>query len=701
MLGGAGKAIGAGILGFITFKTGEEVIAAADPREAGKIVGVTFKDVLLISAGAKASQKILRTKNPAEITKARENALESERLKRLGLGKKSKIETVGVIEETQIRKDIIRNIDDENLIKLVKKSSIGKVKRFNVKTKKFDERIILRSTARVDGFGRETTITFRQTKTGRLLKPRVLITDLKSGESLLLRPATPRELKTFEVGGIRVQEIDRLKIEKVLLGKGSVKVAEVKFDDKTIRLLEKKGIVFQIGGRGRGTLSTADLQRLGKTPLVIKNIKPIPVAKLSSIELQALQKGKGITLEAGISEQIPKPLDIKVKKIRPIKSFADEIESLVKPKKVPAPKIKKIPPTKVVEVTKPLMVGGEGIQVSRLKDIPAITPESLGFTEQIITIPGLPTQPTPVFIPKGLPKGVLLPSVTAAPIEIQTSAEIDKTITRLRQEQELKLKERTKLVSVTPTALDLLGVSQLTKQQQRQQQKQLQKLLVRPRLTQRQLQQPVQISDVAQTFRTAEPPPEPPKIIIPPSVRGIEEPIKPMVAKQPGFWPKAQPINTKKFVKLTKVPVTQRQAEDIAAFLVDNSLSTNWRIEKANRFAKQPKIDIPTGYFDNTRTKWRDFKIRKGEKIPTPNSYIERKGLPRLDTFAEINNIQLLRALKQLQTTSSVRRKQVKKLRGGRKKVITLKDLQKQQPQQQKAFKEEDLFAPIEFPSIF
>ncbi len=258
-------------------------------------------------------------------------------------------------------------------------------------------------------------------------------------------------------------------------------------------------------------------------------------------------------------------------------------------------------------------------------------------------------------------------------------------------------------------------------QSQREKQKQLEKQIQVPRLKQPQrLAQPQpqaqiteqmlrQIPKQIQPPRQAQPqiPRQPQKVK--PKIKLIPIPLlipefdkKPLaIAKQPGFWPKAQPINTKKFVKLTKVPVTQQQAEDIAAFLVDNSLSTNWRIEKANRFAKQPKIDIPTGYFDNTRFKWRDFKIRKGEKIPTPNSYIERKGLPRLDTFAEINNIQLLRALKQLQTTSSVRRKQVKKLRGEKRKVITLKDLQKQQPQQQQQIKEEDLFAPIEFPSVF
>ena len=128
-------------------------------------------------------------------------------------------------------------------------------------------------------------------------------------------------------------------------------------------------------------------------------------------------------------------------------------------------------------------------------------------------------------------------------------------------------------------------------------------------------------------------------------VKAIKEEIK--------YWKNNKPQGSRKLVKLNKKPVSKRQAKSLMAFFVDRSLSARGRISKAKGKIKKSRLGIPSNYFDLNRRKFREFKIRKGKPIFTPNRFIERRG-KRLDTQSERKNIKLAALL-------SRKRKQVSK----------------------------------------
>ncbi len=90
-----------------------------------------------------------------------------------------------------------------------------------------------------------------------------------------------------------------------------------------------------------------------------------------------------------------------------------------------------------------------------------------------------------------------------------------------------------------------------------------------------------------------------------------------------------------KFIKINKKPLTKGQAQDLSSDIVDRSLANTLKIRRANAEAKKPNFNIKRGYFDKTRNKFRDFRIRKGKKIALKTTYIEKRGKPRLDTLSE------------------------------------------------------------------
>ena len=66
------------------------------------------------------------------------------------------------------------------------------------------------------------------------------------------------------------------------------------------------------------------------------------------------------------------------------------------------------------------------------------------------------------------------------------------------------------------------------------------------------------------------------------------------------------------------------------------------------------------GFFEKEKGKFRDFTIRKGRRIPTPNQYIEKRRF-RLDSPTEIRNIQAAkrRAPTKKRRTKSPRKKRL------------------------------------------
>jgi len=178
----------------------------------------------------------------------------------------------------------------------------------------------------------------------------------------------------------------------------------------------------------------------------------------------------------------------------------------------------------------------------------------------------------------------------------------------------------------------------------------------------------------------SQPPTKPPKKIPPPFFptkvprrkpfeppkRPVKIPFKPTKIKRlvgpppkkPGYFTFYK--RRGKFIKINKSPITKIQSLNLGADVADHSLANTFFIKSTRRKARPPKLLIRSNYFQITRGKFRDFKIRKGKKIPLKNKFIERRGKPRLDTIQEVNRIQADRYIKGLRKQKLKRLKPVK-----------------------------------------
>lgn len=116
--------------------------------------------------------------------------------------------------------------------------------------------------------------------------------------------------------------------------------------------------------------------------------------------------------------------------------------------------------------------------------------------------------------------------------------------------------------------------------------------------------------------------------------------VKPKLKKRQAYNAFAKPQGKKNFVKLNQVPLAKEKAKDTMAFFVDKSLSASGKIRTTKGKPKPASLKIPSNYFGATKNKFREFKIRKGKKIATPNDFIEKRGF-RLDSVGEKKSINL------------------------------------------------------------
>lgn len=147
--------------------------------------------------------------------------------------------------------------------------------------------------------------------------------------------------------------------------------------------------------------------------------------------------------------------------------------------------------------------------------------------------------------------------------------------------------------------------------------------------------------------------------ILPPPI--IKKKKKVAILRQQGYNVLGKPIRQKGYVTINKVPLTKKQAKSLGAYMIDTSLSTNFEIEKARKLAKEPKLVFPKNYFNKVKGKLRGFRIRKGQRIPLKDKWIERKGIARLDTPQEIKKITLLKRISDVEKKSRLKKKIKKK----------------------------------------
>ncbi len=120
-----------------------------------------------------------------------------------------------------------------------------------------------------------------------------------------------------------------------------------------------------------------------------------------------------------------------------------------------------------------------------------------------------------------------------------------------------------------------------------------------------------------------------------------------------------------KLVKINKVPLSKKRAEDLRNYISDTSLSRTARIKITRGKPQNPKLKIPRGYGRKTSFKFRKFKIRKGKRIKLKIGKVIEKSRHLLDTKQEKEGITLRRRMAQLRKPLKkkvIKRKAVKRI---------------------------------------
>lgn len=127
-----------------------------------------------------------------------------------------------------------------------------------------------------------------------------------------------------------------------------------------------------------------------------------------------------------------------------------------------------------------------------------------------------------------------------------------------------------------------------------------------------------------------------------------------------------------KMVKTNKLPLSDSDSKDRLAYLVDNSTNVTAKRIKAGKATKLGKITSKEkGAFK--KAKLRNYKIVKGKRVSLKNTYIERKGKPRINTRGEKQGLSAAKVLAQLKP----KKKTVKKKTKVRQRVVKRKKITK------------------------
>ncbi len=180
-----------------------------------------------------------------------------------------------------------------------------------------------------------------------------------------------------------------------------------------------------------------------------------------------------------------------------------------------------------------------------------------------------------------------------------------------------------------------------------------------------------------------------PPVTVPRIILRIEKKRKkkPKKKKKRGYDVYARPLKKvkkgkkPKLIKINKVPLSKRKAEDLRNWISDQSLARTSQIKPVFRKPEKPKLKVPRKYSVKTKRKFRTYKIVKGKRKPLKKGkVIEKKGY-LLDTISEKKKITLKRRIAQLEKQSKIKRKYPK-----RKimRVVKRKPIRRITPQQRK-----------------
>ncbi len=111
-----------------------------------------------------------------------------------------------------------------------------------------------------------------------------------------------------------------------------------------------------------------------------------------------------------------------------------------------------------------------------------------------------------------------------------------------------------------------------------------------------------------------------------------------------------KPVGKDTWKKVNEFPMSYANAQDLGAFKADKTLQASFRVRKGSAPARKPKEKFPKGYLMDNFNEFRNYKKRKGKKVPTPGQWIE-KADRRLDSGTEVKDIQKARKKSSKKTT--------------------------------------------------
>ncbi len=131
------------------------------------------------------------------------------------------------------------------------------------------------------------------------------------------------------------------------------------------------------------------------------------------------------------------------------------------------------------------------------------------------------------------------------------------------------------------------------------------------------------------------------------------------------YYTEVKQIKTGNWIKVSKDPIKGRQkAEDAGQFVVDNTLSRQFRVKKAKQKPQKLGWKVPPNYSNIFSFKFRGYRTKKGKRIPLKDAKIERKSYIG-DTAGELSQLSAARFIAQQNRqvkVSKARQKNLNKL---------------------------------------
>ena len=123
---------------------------------------------------------------------------------------------------------------------------------------------------------------------------------------------------------------------------------------------------------------------------------------------------------------------------------------------------------------------------------------------------------------------------------------------------------------------------------------------------------------------------------------------------------KSKKAKIPKLIRVNKVPLTKKKAEDLRNYIIDTSLARTGKIKPVKGKIGKPRLKVPISYAAQTQFKFRTYRKVKGRRKPLKPGKVIEKRKRLLDTIQEKRKITLKRRISQIDK-GPVKRKKTKR----------------------------------------